>query len=87
MKDDNKITSIFGGPTAKREVSQECVEAITQWLEMAKSGEIVGIAMGAVCSNGVGMSGIAGEVFNYTVLGGLTVAQHSICTEIEAGYE
>jgi hypothetical protein len=46
-----KVLSIYGGPVGEHEVNETCVAELEEWLEMAKSGQIVGI-----CLVGLGMT-------------------------------
>ena len=69
------VVGLFGQPLADGEPVQSCVECLEELLEQAKRGEIVGIAYGAMNSNGQGQTGIGGVIGGYSMLGALKLVE------------
>lgn len=68
------VVSLNGAPTCERAPNAACVATLTEWLERAKSGEIVGVALAAQHFDGYGSYSVAGVVGGYSVLG---AAEHA----------
>lgn len=47
-EDDNKVIPVFGGYIEKRIPCEETVQAVERLLEQCRSGEIIGVAFGAL---------------------------------------
>ncbi|RJL08419.1 hypothetical protein [Paracoccus siganidrum] len=71
----DNVTAIFGGPTCQPEPSETCIQQLEYWLEMARSGEVVGVAIGGICADGLSRYGIGGRVGGYSMLGALEMAR------------
>lgn len=69
------VTSIYGGATGQREPNENAISALEELLEMARAGEIVGIAVAGLYHDGCGMYRLAGRVGGYSMLGALDVAK------------
>ena len=69
------VTAIFGGPTHQPEVNETCVRVLREWLEMAESGEIVGVAMAGLCADHAARYAVGGKVGGYGMLGALDMAR------------
>lgn len=79
-----KVESLFGGPTGERERSEYAVEVLTDLLERAKSGEVVGVAVASLYYDGAAAYDIAGKVGGYSMMGALDVAKaHLLKLETE----
>lgn len=73
-----KVLSIYGGPVGEHEVNETCVEQIEEWLEMAKSGQIVGICLVGLGYDNLAQYTIAGKIGGYGLLG----ATHMVLQEL-----
>lgn len=71
----DKVVSISGGAVPTRDPNATCFAVLTKWLEMAKSGEIVGVAMAALHHDGCGSWAVGGTVGGYSMLGALEIAK------------
>lgn len=69
------VKSLFGGPVPASDPNEECVKTLERWLDMARSGEIVGVAMAGLCPDGCGRYVIGGYVGGYSMLGALDVVK------------
>lgn len=72
------VASIFGGPKGVPEPNETCVKALEELLEMARSGEIVGVAMAGLCADHMSRYAIAGNVGGYGMLGAMEVAKSDL---------
>lgn len=70
----SNVESLFGGPTGEREVSETAVRVLTDLLEMAKSGEILGVAAAYVHADGSAAFHIGGNVGGFSLVGAVNVA-------------
>lgn len=70
-----KVQSIYGGPSGVPEVSQACVETLEEWLEMARAGEITGVAMAGLCHDRAARYAVGGMVGGYSMIGALEMAR------------
>lgn len=69
------VTSLYGGPTGEPHPNEACIEALEHWLEMARSGEIVGVALvGRRPDRTAGLS-VCGVIGGYSMLGALEMAR------------
>jgi len=73
-----KVLSIYGGPVGEHEVNETCVEQMEEWLEMAKSGQIVGICLVGLGYDNLAQYTIAGKIGGYGLLG----ATHMVLQEL-----
>ena len=73
-----KVLSIYGGPVGEHEVNETCVEQMEEWLEMAKSGQIVGICLVGLGYDNLAQYTIAGKIGGY----GLVGATHMVLQEL-----
>lgn len=64
--------------TANAEVNQSCIERCEALLQMARAGEIVGIAYVAQCGDGAFRRGAGGLYACYGVLGALDMTASDI---------
>jgi hypothetical protein len=82
----SNVKSIFGGPVGVPEPNDTCIEAIRKLLEMAESGEVVGIAVAALDKDGCGRWELAGRVGGYSMLGALEIARAEL-VDVNRGFE
>lgn len=74
----SKVTALFGGPTGLPEVNPVAVETLEMWLEMARSGKVVGVALAGLCADGSSRYAVGGRVGGYGMIGALTVAKAEV---------
>ncbi|WP_454917436.1 hypothetical protein [Xanthobacter sediminis] len=74
----SNVVAIRGGPTGQPEPNPTCIATLEEWLERARSGEIVGVALAALHHDGVGSYAVGGRVGGYSMLGALEMA----CAEL-----
>ena len=58
-----------------REPNAACIETIERWLEQARAGEIVGVALAGLGHDGFSQYSVAGKVGGYSMIGALEVAK------------
>jgi len=73
-----KVLSLYGGPVGEHEVNETCVAALEEWLEMAKSGQIVGVCLVGLGYDNLAQYTIAGKIGGY----GLVGATHMVLQEL-----
>jgi len=78
-----KVVAMFGQPIPTGEPVPECVVALEEWLEMARSGEIVGVAMAGLCADGLARRQIGGHVGGYAIIGAASVNLAALQDHIE----
>ena len=74
----SNVVSLHGGPTGERKPSPMCIEAIEEVLELAKAGEITGVAIASVYFDGRSDYRLSGFVGGYGLLGAVTMLQADI---------
>lgn len=74
----DKVVSLRGGPTGVPEQNAACISVLESWLEMARSGEVVGVAMAGLSADGCGRYAVAGLVGGYSMLGALEIARDEL---------
>jgi hypothetical protein len=82
----SNVKSLFGGPAGVAEPNEVCIDALRAVLEMAESGEIVGVAMVALDKDGLGRWEVAGRVGGYSMLGAMEMARSEL-VDINRGRE
>lgn len=76
MAGGDKITSIHGHAIAPPgEPNQQAIDTLTELLEMAKSGEIVGVAASVMHFDSLSSFRVSGRVGGYSMLGALSVIE------------
>ena len=70
-----KVTSLFGGTTGLPAPNEACIASLRRWLEMAESGELVGVAIAGLCYDGLGRYEVEGTIGGYSMLGALEIAK------------
>jgi|GEM_PF-6497717 len=74
----SKVTSLHGGVTGERVPDEATISILREWLEMAESGELVGVVLAGQSFDAAAFYGIAGHVESYSLLGALTEAQSDV---------
>lgn len=80
----SQVVPLRGGLTGEKKVNPRAVEALEELLEMAWSGEIVGIAAAGMCHDGCGMYRVAGLVGGYSMLGAIDVVRSEVSDIVRA---
>lgn len=70
-----EVTPLFGGPAWEKEANETCVKILREWLEMAESGEIVGVAMVGLCGDRSARYSVGGTVGGYGMIGALEMVR------------
>lgn len=73
-----KVISIHGGPTGCPEPNDACIKALEEWLELARAGEIIGVATAGLCHDGLGRWAVAGKVGGCAMVGALEAAKADV---------
>lgn len=81
-KSSGSVVSLRGGPTGLPEVNAAAVEALERWLEMARSGHLVGVALAGLDCDGCGRWALSGRVGGYSMLGALEVVRAELLDEV-----
>lgn len=72
------VKSLFGGPIGVFEVNEMAIRVLTEALEKAKSGEIVGVSMAMLHHDGRSSWQSGGLIGCHSVLGALEMAKADI---------
>lgn len=72
--DRTKVVSIFGGSVAQKIPNQACIEMLETYLELARSGEIIGAVVVALQHDGAANWSCCGMVGGFSLLGAMDVA-------------
>ena len=75
---DDKVVSVFGGPTGEPAPNEILIATLERALEAAKAGEIVGGAIAYLHSDGHGSFNVAGQIGGYSMLGAVEMAKSYI---------
>lgn len=73
-----KVIALNGGPTGLPEINQAAVSALEEWLEAARSGQIVGLVMVGLGHDAKAQWEIAGMVGGYGMIGALDIAKSDL---------
>ena len=73
-----EVIAIFGGPTGQPEPNTNTIDVLEKYLEMARSGEIIGVAVAALCADGLARYHIGGMIGGYSMLGALEVCRADV---------
>lgn len=69
------ITSLYGGPTGQPEPVQSCIEVLSELLEMAKAGQVIGATVVMLHCDGLASYAIGGRVGGYSLIGAMEAAK------------
>jgi hypothetical protein len=69
------VTAIFGGPTGVLSANDACIATLERWLEMARSGEVIGVAVIGLCHDGLARQAAGGKIGGYSMIGALEVVR------------
>lgn len=72
---EKKVISLNGGPTGEREICSGAVAALTDALEKAKSGELIGVVIVERYFDSAAGYQIGGKMGGYTMLGAFELAR------------
>jgi len=77
--ENNNVVGITGGlPSSVPKVSKAVIDILEEYLEMAKSGEIVAFVGAVQHCDGLSSYRVAGYFGQYSVLGALRRAEHDL---------
>lgn len=71
----SNVVEVFGGPSGLPEPNAACIAALEAWLEMARSGEIIGVALAGLCHDRASRYSVAGMCGGYSMIGAIEVAR------------
>jgi len=74
----SNVKSIYGGPTGLPERNERAIEVLTDLLEKAQSGEVIGVVVAALHHDGLAGFRIGGMVGGYSLLGAVEIAKHDL---------
>lgn len=80
-----KVESLFGGPSYERTPNATCIATLERWLEMARSGEIIGCVVVGLYHDGATGWQSGGFVGGYSMLGATDAAHSSLLKIAEEG--
>ena len=83
--ESGNVVSLNGGPRGVREVNEAVVSVLERWLEAARSGEVIGVAIALLDYDGCGRWAVAGTVGGYSMLGALEVARADLLEVMRDG--
>lgn len=80
---DDKVISLSGRPVGIPERSEAVLEILREVLERAEAGEVVGVAVVMLHSDGLSSYQFGGRVGGYGMLGAMAVCQNGIRRIVE----
>ena len=83
--ESGNVVSLNGGPRGVREVNEAVVSVLEKWLEAARSGEVIGVAIALLDYDWCGRWSVAGVVGGYSMLGALEVARADLLEVMRDG--
>lgn len=72
------VFSLRGEPTGQPKPNEHCIATLEEWLDMARAGELIGVAMAGLRSNGCGRYAVGGTIGGYSMLGALDMATDDV---------
>lgn len=75
-----KVVALHGesSATGEREPNPVCIELLERWLEMAKSGEMIGVVVSGRSFDGCARYGFGGNIGGYSLLGAMEMARADV---------
>ena len=73
-----KVISLNGGPLGKPQPNADCIRALEDWLEKARSGQIIGVGMVGLGFNDTGQWAVAGVVGGFSMVGALEIVRDEL---------
>lgn len=80
---DDKVISLTGGPVGRPERNEVALEILRDILERAEGGDVVGVAVVMLHSDGLSSYRFGGRVGGYGMLGAMAVCQNGIRRIVE----
>ena len=82
------VVVLHGGPTGSPEPNEHAIKALEEWLEMARSGELIGVVMIGAAYDDTTRSTMAGVVGSYRMVGTVEITKAElIAAVLEGGVE
>ena len=72
------VVAISGGPIGTPEPNELCVTTLEDWLERARSGEIVGVSLAALHHDGLSSWAVGGKIGGHAMIGALEMARSEL---------
>ena len=70
-----KVVALHGGPTGEARPNEACIRTLEAFLEMARSGEIVGVTMAGLSADGCARYALGGVLGGYSIIGAIEMAR------------
>jgi hypothetical protein len=74
----DNVVSVFGGPVGELEPDASCIDCLERWLEMARSGKIVGIAIAGVSHDNLSEYALTGRIGGFGIIGAMQMLQQHL---------
>ena len=71
----SNVKSLYGGPTGLPERNERAIEVLTDMLQKAQAGEVVGVVVASLHHDGLAGCRIGGVVGGYSLLGAVEMAK------------
>lgn len=71
----SNVKSLYGGPTGQPQRNELAVQVLSEMLEKAEAGEIVGVVIAGLYHDGLAGFRTGGMVGGYSLLGALEMAK------------
>lgn len=71
----SNVKALYGGPTGEPEPNDFAIAALTEALERAKAGEVIGVVVAFLHHDGLSSWRTGGMVGGYSLLGALEIAK------------
>lgn len=71
----SNVKSLYGGPTGQPDPNENAIAVLTEALERAKAGEVIGVVIAILHHDGLSGFRTGGMVGGYSLLGALEMAK------------
>jgi hypothetical protein len=82
---DEKVVSLWGGPTGAPSVNDQCVAVLSMSLQDAEAGEVVACVVIRLHHDGLASRMTGGILGGYSILGALELAKAELVDVIREG--
>jgi hypothetical protein len=75
---NDNVVSVFGGPIGEPEPNDACIECLEKWLEMARSGKIVGVVIAGISNDNLSEYALTGRIGGFAIIGAIQMLQQHL---------
>ena len=79
----SNVKSMFGGPTGEPEPCQATIDVLEEYLELARSGEVIGIVLAGLHKDRLATFRLGGKLGAYSILGAVEIMKHRLVEHLD----